>query len=158
MCNFVFYFLFSSCCSINSSNKQCILNFTDNSQIGSSPNHFGSFPQGDTSSCLGDSDMKNVPQKQQFLSGNEGDEGERAEKGGGEGERGRKRKRETDREGERGRERGREREKVKEREGGDGKEDGGGGDTCSRTVLGKQPVNQRDSNLAMDCPTLLPNS
>ena len=51
--------------------------------------------------------MKNVPQKQQFLSGNEGDEGERAEKGAGEGERVRKRKRETDREGERGREKNR---------------------------------------------------
>ena len=126
MCNFVFYFLFRSCCSINSSNKQCILNFTDNSQIGSSPNHFGSFPQGDTSSCLGDSDMKNVPQKQQFLSGNEGDGGERAEKGGGEGERGRKRKRETDREGERGREREREGEREREREGGRRREGGWG--------------------------------
>lgn len=59
------------------------------------------------------------------------------------------------------REGGRERKRETEREGGAGEEDdrgGEGGNTCGRTVLGKQPVNQRDSNLAMDCPTLLPNS
>lgn len=78
----------------------------------------------------------------------------KSKEGGSGGEREKEREGKRGREGEKGRD-GKNKERVRKRKRERGSE--GEREISGRTVLGKQLVNQRESNLSMNCPTLLPN-